>query len=282
MVKKYAYNYPQIETLSLFPDVNKSLLVLLKSLNKDEWNLPTVVPGRTVKDLTAHLLDGSLRRLSNCRDNYQTDVPKIESYDDLVNYIQGINKSWIEATKRLSPQILIALLEFSEEWVYEYFKTLNPNDTAKYSVAWAGEMESQNWFDIAREYTEKWHHQMQIRLAVKKPGLDSKELFYPLIDTFMRGLPHAYRNATSAQNSGIQVNITGQGGGVWCLEKTDLNWQLVKTLKNKPEAIIEMSDNTAWQLFTDSMPKDVAIKSIKIHGNKLLGEVILNMRTTMR
>ncbi|MEJ7682555.1 MAG: hypothetical protein WKG06_32810 [Segetibacter sp.] len=28
---------------------------------------------------------------------------------------------------------------------------------------WAGEKKSKNWFHIAREYTEKWHHQMSSR-----------------------------------------------------------------------------------------------------------------------
>jgi hypothetical protein len=63
------------------------------------------------------------------------------------------------------------LLEYSDKQFFDFLKTLNPNDKAIFSVAWAGESESENWFDVAREYTEKWHHQMQIRLALNKPIL---------------------------------------------------------------------------------------------------------------
>jgi hypothetical protein len=35
-------------------------------------------------------------------------------------------------------------------------------------VAWAGEAESKNWFHVARDYSEKWHHQQQIREAVSQ------------------------------------------------------------------------------------------------------------------
>ena len=34
-----------------------------------------------------------------------------------------------------------------------------------FGVAWAGEERSPAWFDVARELTERWHHQAHIRLA---------------------------------------------------------------------------------------------------------------------
>ncbi|MFA6527688.1 MAG: maleylpyruvate isomerase N-terminal domain-containing protein [Candidatus Babeliales bacterium] len=282
MIQNHAGNLPVIEVLPLFPEMNKNLISLLKSLNEDEWAIPTVLPGRTVKDLASHILDTSLKRLSMCRDNYQSTPPSIKTYDDLVNYIQALNKAWIDATKRLSPDIIISLLEFSESQMYEYLKTLNPNDKAAFSVAWAGESESQNWFDIAREYTEKWHHQMQIRLAVNRPGINSREFFYPAIDTFMRGLPHGYRNTEAALGCGIEIHITGEGGGFWFLEKTETQWQLVKQLKKEPVTKIEMTDDIAWRLFMDSISPDIAVKSIVILGNRALGEVVLGTKTVMR
>jgi len=59
-------------------------------------------------------------------------------------------------------------------------------------VSWAGEEESANWFDTAREFTERWHHQQQIRLAVNKPGIVTREFYFPVLDCFMRALPYAY------------------------------------------------------------------------------------------
>lgn len=282
MIEKEVEPLPAIETLSLFPKINKELIALLKSLSPTEWHLPTVLPGRTVKDLASHILDSSLRRLSSCRDNYQVNANKFETNEDLVRYIQDLNQSWIDATQRLSPQILIFFLEFSERWLVEYFKTLDLNGTAKFPVSWAGQWESQNWFDMAREYTEKWHHQMQIRLAVNKPGINSKELFHPVIDCFMRGLPHAYHKVNAEQDVGIEIEIKGEGGGVWFLEKMRDHWCLVKKLKISPKAKIEMTDQIAWQLFTDSISRDSAAKETKMFGIKALAEPILSMRTVLR
>ena len=108
----------QIETIHLFPKVNKALIDLLKSLSYEQWFKPTVLPGRTVKDIASHLLDGSLRNLSLQRDNHVATTPKISSYQDLVDYIQMLNKTWIDVSQRLSPQILITLLELSETMYY--------------------------------------------------------------------------------------------------------------------------------------------------------------------
>lgn len=282
VIKNHADVLGKIEVLSLFPDINKNLITLLKSLKDDDWGKPTVLPGRTVKDLASHLLNGSLRRLSFCRDNYRVNAPAIKSYDDAVSYIQLLNKSWIEATQWLSPTILISLLELSEPWIYEYFKTLNPNDKAAFPVAWAGELESLNWFDIAREYTEKWHHQMQIRLAVNKPGINSRDFFYPAMDSFMRALPHVYRNTDAAVGAGVEICIKGEGGGSWFIEKTETQWQLTKQLKKEPEAKVEMPDDIAWRIFMDSISRDIAVKSIVFGGNRKLGEVVLSMKTVMR
>jgi hypothetical protein len=100
-------------------------------------------------------------------------------------------------------------------------------------VAWAGEEHSANWLHIAREYTEKWHHQQQIRNAVNKPGTITKELYYPCIATFLRGLPYAYRNEIWPDGSLLKILISGDAGGIWYLQKTAVNWEL----KDKVPAI---------------------------------------------
>ena len=137
-----------IETINLFPKVNKALIDLLQSLNSENWKKETVLFGRTVKDIASHMLDTSLRRLSMQRDGYYFEKVAINSFQDLVDYIQKLNDDWIKASKRLSPQVLISLLEIVDQWLYEFMKSLDPMAKAEFAVAWAGEEESQNWFDI--------------------------------------------------------------------------------------------------------------------------------------
>ena len=46
----------------------------------------------------------------------------------------------------------------------------------------------------AREFTERWVHQQQIRDAVGKPGLTERRWLHPVLDAFARALPHALRD----------------------------------------------------------------------------------------
>jgi hypothetical protein len=37
----------------------------------------------------------------------------------------------------------------------------------------------------------------------------------PVIDTFMRALPHTLRNVTTLEGTAFQMTVTGPGGGEW-------------------------------------------------------------------
>jgi hypothetical protein len=57
--------------------------------------------------------------------------------------------------KRVSPAMIIELLSITVKDYCATIQILKPFDTAPFPVAWAGEVESVNWFHIAREFTEK-------------------------------------------------------------------------------------------------------------------------------
>jgi hypothetical protein len=273
-----------IETLDLFPELTKKLVKLLKSIRYDEWNKPSPLRGRTVKDLVSHLIDGSLRRLSLQRDAYSSSAVKvnIETYGDQVDYIQKLNRDWMDITDRLSPRILIDLLEYAEKELFEFFKILDPKGKAIFSVAWAGEEESENWADIAREYTEKWHHQMQIRIALNKPLLMDLKYIEPLYDTFMLGLPHLYNEmADYPDGERIRVTITGNLDKTWNLRKEG-KWVLDKNADFKSHNVIEFPENLAWIVFTNTDRNKEAYKSkMSVQGDKKLGYKLLDFVAVM-
>ena len=143
----------------------------------------------------SHILDGQLRALSVQKDRYFSETPPgIEGYQDLVKWLNQLNNEWVQATKRLSPNILIFLLESVGPSATEYYESLDPWDEAIFSVAWAGESTSHNWMHIAREYSEYWHHQQQIRDAVGHQGIITKEFFHPVMDIFFQGLPLTFKD----------------------------------------------------------------------------------------
>lgn len=243
-----------ILVLDIFPELNKELISLIESLSREDWKKETCLENRNVKDLVSHILDTSLRRLAIQRDQYYLKSPDIKSYDDLVNYIQGLNREWIDATKRLSPEILISLLKRSEVELVDFLNTLNPLGNALFPVSWAGENRSENWFDIARDYTEKWHHQMQIREATGITGrLYDIPFFKPVMDTFIKAIPFAY-DRLDKTNFMITVHIQGSCGGIYTFRKTDNTTTFIdenKDSKNK----VSIRQEEFWKLVTNSKPK---------------------------
>jgi uncharacterized protein (TIGR03083 family) len=271
-----------IPTLHLFPKLDAKLLELLKSFSLEDWNKPTLAKQWTVKDIASHLLDGNIRTLSFSRDNYVGERPEaINSYRDLVDFLNRLNADWVKATKRVSPAVLIELLEITGKEFTEQLNKLEPFAPAMFSVAWAGQNESPNWFHIAREYTEKWHHQQQIREAVNKPGIMTREFFYPLIDTFMQALPHTYRDVQVEKGTVIRVQVTSELGGEWIMVRSDKQWLLEKSPSGNSQVEIILHPETAWKLFTKGMSGAEAEAKIKFNGNQELGKPILSMLSVM-
>ncbi|WP_462252543.1 maleylpyruvate isomerase N-terminal domain-containing protein [Ferruginibacter sp.] len=271
-----------IKTLHLFPVLDNLLIELLQSLTDKEWNAATIAKLWTVKDIAAHLLDGNLRTLSSSRDKYFSETPQnMNSYNDLVACLNQLNHSWTNAAKRLSPQVLINLLEITGKQYAEHLNSLNPFNQAIYSVAWAGEEVSQNWFHIAREYTEKFIHQQQIRDAVGKEGILTKELFSPFIITMMYALPYTYKNIPASTGTTVTVKIISGIGGQWSLIKTTSNWEFTNHAIEKADATITMDPKIAWKLFSKGITATEAIDKVEINGNVELGKAALNMVSFM-
>src|SRR5689334_12267714 len=102
----------------LFAPLEDKLITLLKSLSSAEWQAPTVCRLWTVKDIAAHLLDTNLRRISMLRDRYFGESPgAINSYEDLVKFLNQLNADWVKAARRLSPALIIDLMQLSSQKV---------------------------------------------------------------------------------------------------------------------------------------------------------------------
>ncbi|OUJ73200.1 maleylpyruvate isomerase N-terminal domain-containing protein [Hymenobacter crusticola] len=272
---------PPIDIVHLLPQLDEKLLALLKSLTPDDWQRQTIAKLWKVKDVAAHLLDGNIRILSMLRDHYAGEPPPpIHSYQDLVNFLNGLNADWVKAMKRVSPEVLILLHEVTGKPFCDYYASLDPFAPAAFSVAWAGERESQNWMHIAREYTEKWLHQQQIRDAVQQPGLMTHEFFFPFINIFMRGLPPTYHHVAAETGTVVQLTIPTDIGGSWYLQKTENSWTLVETATHVASEVVIPPD-VSWRLFSKSLRPEHVREQLVIRGNQQLGEVALQMVSVM-
>ena len=271
-----------IDTKPLFRPLHEKLIDLLKSLNEDDWQRQTVAKEWKVKDVVSHLLDGHLRALSIQRDRFFGETPpSSDSYQDVVKWLNALNADWVKATRRLSPGIMIFLLETIGPLVIDYYDSLEPWDEAIFPVAWAGQDKSYNWMHLAREYTEYWHHQQQVREAVGQTGIMTPSFFYPVMDTFFQALPHTFQEVVADRDTVIETTVLGEAGGSWYLAQTESGWKLSKEAATSPIAIVRLPQELAWVLFSKSKrPKDI-MADVQIGGDTRLAMRVLEMVAVM-
>jgi uncharacterized protein (TIGR03083 family) len=261
----------------LLREIDSKLIELLRSLTADEWEKPTIAGTWKVKDVAAHLLDTHLRKLSICRDGYVAEAPKITSHEDLVAYINELNRQGVGLYRRLSPNLLISLMERACKESAEFHESLDPFADAMFAVSWAGESKSPNWFDTARELTERWHHQEQIRMAVDKPGIMTPKLYHPVLDCFMRALPFTYRGIPSDSGTMAQFNVSGECGGRWFLHRNGGNWRLLSSPQGRNVSETVIPQEIAWRVFTKGIDRQTARAKVTVTGQQQIGLHILNM-----
>jgi uncharacterized protein (TIGR03083 family) len=266
---------PPIEAGPLIAEVDAALLQLLCGLDDSQWDLPTSAGSWTVRDVTAHLLDTALRRLSFARDGW---FPRAAPGADLVALIDAANAEGVRALGRLSPRVLIALMDGVTRELSDYLLSIEPGAPAVFPVSWAGENTSYHWFDVARELTERWHHQQQIRDAVGRPGIMTRRLYHPVLDCFLRGLPHRYRDIAAPEGSVVEVVVSGECGGTWRLERQAAAWRLVTSAEvHRTVARTTLPQEIAWRVFTKGLRDAGPADGVYVDGDARLAGPVLSL-----
>lgn len=281
---------PPPEARAEFRRLHGHLLELLGELSPEHWERP--VPGSdwTVRQVVAHLLDGDLRRLSLHRDGLEPPAPEapIRGYGDLVEFLDGLNREWLRAARRLSPRVLAELVEWAGGRVVDFFDSLDPEAESLFPVAWAGEERSRVRMDVARELTEKWIHQQQIRDAVGRPGpADGGGLLHAVLEILLRGVPHSYRGwsfeeGEAPPGTAVRLEVEGEGGGEWTVGKDGEGaWHLYRGGAEEPASRITLDADTAWRLLATRRRKGELAERVRIEGDRELARPFLETVSVM-
>lgn len=255
--------------------VDEKLVDLLGSLEPSEWDLQTIAPLWKVRDVAAHLLDTVLRKLSMVRDSCEVEAVDIRSPQDVIALVNRLNAEGVTVYRRLSPAVLIGMMKAACQQSAHFHESLDPFAPAAFAVSWAGEETSLNWFDTARELTERWHHQQQIRVATNRPGIMTPDVYHPVLDCFMRGLPHVYRDVEVPAGTVLLLEISGGCGGQWLLSRSSTRWEFVSRSAGEFTSRVTIPQELAWRVFTKGIDRDTA--HINIEGNRDLGERVLQL-----
>jgi uncharacterized protein (TIGR03083 family) len=267
-----------VETVSLYPEERAELLGVLSGLSEVDWERPTVCPGWSVRDVALHLLADDLGVLSRQRDEHRPLAP--DPGESLPVFLNRINDEWVQATRRLSGRVIVDLLRWSGEQTYDCVARLDLLALGG-PVSWAGPDPAPRWLDVAREYTERWVHQQQIREAVGVPVLDDARWLGPVLATFARALPQTYAGVDAPVVTAIALTLTGSGGGTWTVVRGEAGaWELFEGRPEgadlPPAAEARMSTDTAWRLFTKGLTPEAAVHRATLSGDLVLARHVLS------
>jgi hypothetical protein len=262
---------PVVDVRGSLTAQRRRLLSLLTSLSGAQWAAPTAAPQWSVKDIALHLLDVDLSWLAHDRDHDQTGIiPVPADHEEFVRGLAQRNQRWVNGTWTLSPRLITGLLAWSGEQLDAYLGTVDLAGSS--SVYWAGEVPL--WFDLAREFTERWVHYRQIREAALPGEHDRQQDEYlPLVlRTFIWGFPHQY-HAPAPGGTAIALEIPGIGA--WTLTRTATGWSLDEGRPAAPAASLRITGAAAWRLLTGAR---CDARQVQLSGNLALAEPLLRVR----
>ena len=201
---------------------------------------------------------------------------------DLTRFINNINASGVQYAQRLSPRLLVDLLEVTGSWVTALVASLPLHGRSIFAVSWAGEDESENWMDTGREYTERWHHQMQIRDAVGAPlMLLQPRWMKPLLDISVYAWPPAYAGIVARPGTAVRFDVTGETTATWSLVAGERGWQIGPEATPDPACVVRAPADAAWRLLFNALSPEQARAHVLVTGDTDLAAPLLAARSVV-
>ncbi len=257
----------------LLDEERADLLRLLRSLNPDEWAAPTEAGHWRVKDVALHLLDDDLGWLSRGRDGDLSGLlPTDGDYRDFVTSLDAKNQRFVVANAGVSARVLCDLLEWSGNEVTAHYASLDLAHDAGNVIWAAGNDAVPKWFDLCRDFTERWVHQQHIRDAIGR--LDNHPRFLlAVLRTFIWAFPF---QLDDVGDNGDVVEVSLGLAGTWHLTCDASGWELHEGAADvAPTASLSMCESVAWRQLT-GLP--VGEGDVVVTGDPELTAALLQVR----
>lgn len=267
-----------LDVRPLLAPLREALVDLMTDRPPEDWHVATT-DGWTVADTIAHLLGDDLGRLARTRDGYVGRAQaEGEAFED---YVDRLNDEWVVAARRLSPRLLVELLAHTGKQVRALWAGLDLEDPGE-SVSWAGADPAPVWLDIARDYTEYWVHQTQLRLALDEPLLDERRFLEPVVSTFLRALPSTLRDVVPDEGEAtLTVEVTDLTPGDWHLRADPDGWRFVAAVGHA-DTTVTWSADTVWRLGSRMIDPATARARAHVDGDIDVGAAVCSLLAVVR
>jgi uncharacterized protein (TIGR03083 family) len=273
---------PPIDVRQLFPADRRALLELLAGLDETDWHLPTACPGWSVHDVVAHIAHDHIRRLSGTRDRHA--AAGFRPGEDLAAFIDRVNQEFVETARAWSPAVLVDLIAHLGPQLDEVWSGLDLAGPAAIDVAWAepGTV-APGWLDVAREFSEFWIHQQQVRDAVNTSGAAGDEVAGAVVDTLIRGLPLTLATHPAGAGTRVGVQVTGVGARSWVATREPDRWHLSPAVDVADcDAAVQLSADTLWRVASRGISPEVAGRRAVLTGDGQLARAALTLLSVIR
>lgn len=274
---------PVVDTRAFFRPLAAEFVNLIATLDDVQWQR-TAVGAWRVRDVVAHMIDTTLRRLSFHRDRHAPPPPDhpIREAREFTAFINALNADWVRVSQRLSPPVLTALYAQSATWLADFAEAFPIDAPALFPVSWAGQDASAGWLDLGREFTEHWHHQQQVRDAVGARPPSNPAWLHALLAVSVRALPQAYAGLTAPEGTTVLMEVSGDAGGCWGVRREHDAWRVWQASPDAPaDARAELSDDAAWRLFFNGLPAARVEAEVRTVGNRALLAPLLSARAVI-
>ena len=275
----YPMPLPVIDTRHAFRPLSREIIGVLRGVHPDGWDRQTLAGPWRVRDVAAHLVDTALRRLSLQRDGSAGIAPRPDQ--DFIAFINELNATWTRAARRLSPRVLTDLYAGASSELADFMETLDLDAPAFFPVSWAGDAGTTQWLDIAREFTEVWHHGAQIRDAIGAGPFSDPQWLRAVLQIAMHAMPHAYRSVAAPSGATIAIRTSGPASCEWTLTRHSGAWIVDEGAGATPTAIVTMTDETAWRLFFNALSPSEIDARVRVEGDPALAGPVLRTRSVI-
>jgi hypothetical protein len=104
-----------------------------------------------------------------------------------------------------------------------------------------------------------------------------RELYHPVLDCFLRALPHHYRGLDAPVGTAVLLEVSGDCGGKWLMIRRPGRWQFADEIGTDIACHIAIPQEFAWRLFTKGIDCEAARAQVNIEGDPAIGEKVLSL-----
>lgn len=275
---------PAFDVAALLARERGALMATLHRLQPADWDRRTPCPGWRVKDLVSHLWSTDLHVLARLRDGHRApdDVAgEAPSRAVVTAAVDEHNERWVAATHGLSPRVLVDRLQESGPQVTTVFRVGDLRAPAE-RVAWVGTRPQPLWFCGARELTERFVHQQQIRTSVGQRAFDDEEVLAAVVDTFSHAFPAALAGVHA--EPGTAVGVVVEDAALtrrWTFTRSPGGWIGSDGVSSDVAALLRTDADAFWRLLSGNLSRTDQVHRVELVGTPTLFAALRDTRAVL-